>query len=211
VHLGHVGRRRGAAGADRPDRLVGDDQLGIAAQLGKRTGELAGDSLDRFARLALASVSPTQTIACRPWASAASPLARISSSLSRWCSRRSEWPTMTSLAPASLSIAAETLPVWAPLTSVWQSWAPMARPPDRATAEGMSVKGGQIATSTPDAARAAAAIGASSAKAARLPFIFQLPATSLRRRFICFPRPVVPSPSKPGGQCQACRGGIALL
>ena len=39
VHLGDVGRRRDLAGADRPDRLVGDDQLALLPVVGQRAGE----------------------------------------------------------------------------------------------------------------------------------------------------------------------------
>jgi hypothetical protein len=44
------------------------------------------------------------------------------------------------------------------------------------------VKGGQSATSTPGVCFAAAPIAETSASAARLPFIFQLPTISLRRK-----------------------------
>jgi hypothetical protein len=54
VHLGDVGGGGGVAGADRPDRLIGDDDLALAFRaLRKRAGELFGDDLDRPARLAL--------------------------------------------------------------------------------------------------------------------------------------------------------------
>src|SRR3954462_8539824 len=88
---------------------------------------------------------------------------------------------MTSFAPASTSIGAEISPVWAPKAAAWQSWPPTTMPPAGGTVSGMRGKGGQTATSTPGASRAAAAIAESSARAARLPFHFQLPATSLRR------------------------------
>jgi hypothetical protein len=63
----------------------------------------------------------------------------------------------------------------------------MARPGARRAAGAIRVKGGQMATSTPGFASAAAAIASSSASAASEPFIFQLPATSLRRTFLSFP------------------------
>jgi hypothetical protein len=46
------------------------------------------------------------------------------------------------------------------------------------------VKGGHTATSTPGDFLAAAAIGANSDSWDRLPFIFQLPTTSLRRTLV---------------------------
>src|SRR5690349_12826464 len=58
-------------------------------------------------------------------------------------------------------------------------------PPARVTAGAIKVKGGQTATSTLAALRAASAIPTSSFRADRLPFIFQLPATSLRRTCTC--------------------------
>src|SRR5436190_2004931 len=60
----------------------------------------------------------------------------------------------------------------------------MVSPPERVKAGAIRVKGGQMATSTPPVSRAPWAIGASSDSAAIEPFIFQLPATSLRRRCI---------------------------
>ena len=41
VHLGDVGRRRRQAGADRPDRLVGDHQIGGGRAVRQRAVELA--------------------------------------------------------------------------------------------------------------------------------------------------------------------------
>ena len=64
MHLGDVGRRRDLAGADRPDRLVGDDQLALLPLVGQRAGELARDDRrDARPPARSASLSPTQTIA----------------------------------------------------------------------------------------------------------------------------------------------------
>ena len=85
---------------------------------------------------------------------------------------------MTWLAPASRSCSAAMSPVWAPEASAWQSCPPTAIPLGAASAiAATSVAGGQIRTPTPPAWGASAAISAS---AARVPFIFQLPAASLR-------------------------------
>ena len=54
VHLGDICRRRGQPGADRPDRLVGDDEIGRARRLGNRAAQLPADDGERLARLALA-------------------------------------------------------------------------------------------------------------------------------------------------------------
>jgi peptidyl-prolyl cis-trans isomerase D len=53
MHLCDIARGGGAAGADRPDRLIGNNQLGLGAQLGDRAGELGRDSLDMAPRRAL--------------------------------------------------------------------------------------------------------------------------------------------------------------
>jgi len=53
VHQSDVDRGGDGAGADRPDRLVGQDQLGVAEPFGERAGELAGDHRDMIAGEAL--------------------------------------------------------------------------------------------------------------------------------------------------------------
>ena len=85
---------------------------------------------------------------------------------------------MTAAAPASASISAAMSPVWAPEASGWQSWPPTGKGPPARRAS--SVAGGQIRTSQAGAGCAAARSSSTAAEAAR-PFIFQLPATSLRR------------------------------
>jgi hypothetical protein len=182
VHLGDVGRRRDLAGADRPDRLIGDDELALALAGLRSEPRSCPETTSIWAPAArCSSLSPTQTIACRPWRSAASALARTDSFDSRCSARRSLWPTMTRRAPTSFSMAAETEPVQAPLSLPWQSCAPIGMPPARARAGAISVKGGQMATSTPAWPLAAAAIWLISLSAPSDPFIFQLPTTSLRR------------------------------
>ncbi len=88
---------------------------------------------------------------------------------------------MVKRAPASATMPAETQPVCAPLSASCTSSAPIDRLGTRSAAPAISVKGTATATSTPGAASAAAAIASSSASAARDPFIFQFPATNLRR------------------------------
>src|ERR1700736_3938628 len=53
VHLDDVGGRRGQPGADRPDRLIGNDQLVGAGTVRQRAGELRGNNGQRTAGLAL--------------------------------------------------------------------------------------------------------------------------------------------------------------
>ena len=66
-------------GADRPDRLVGDDQSVRGGARGQAALELAVEHLERLAgRATCASVSPMHRIGIRPAASAASALARTS-------------------------------------------------------------------------------------------------------------------------------------
>ena len=108
----------------------------------------------------------------------ASALAFTSASLSHWPCRRSEWPTIENVAPASFAIGAEMQPVCAPLSAAWTSSAPIGKDA-RAAAGAISVAGTAIATSTRGSS--AAPIPSSSARLASDPFIFQFPATSLRR------------------------------
>jgi hypothetical protein len=105
-------RRCGLAGADRPDRLVGDDDAvdALVEQLDRRA-ELAPDDRLGLPASRSASVSPTQTIGTRPCLSAAAAFCATSRSLSPCSARRSEWPTMTWQQPNSASIAAEISPV----------------------------------------------------------------------------------------------------
>ena len=69
----HVGRGRDVAGADRPDRLVGDDQLAFLPVVRQRAGELALDHRRLVAGGAVDSLSPTQTMALRPGAAPPRP------------------------------------------------------------------------------------------------------------------------------------------
>ena len=83
VGLGDVGRGRRQAGADRPDRLVGDHQVGGGRAVRQRAVELAARRRRASRRRrARPRVSPTQTIAVRPARQAACALARTSASVS---------------------------------------------------------------------------------------------------------------------------------
>ncbi len=98
-------------------------------------------------------------------------------------------------------------PVCAPLIPAWQSWPPTASPPAPAAASATRVKGGQISTSIDEALAAADAIGSNSAKAALVPFIFQLPATSFRN---AMPIPSFRSPSRVARPAGIAKQGATL-
>ena len=53
MDLGDVGGRRRQAGADSPDRLIGDDQGSRRRAMGQRAGKLAADDRQRLAGVAL--------------------------------------------------------------------------------------------------------------------------------------------------------------
>ena len=128
VGCGHFRRGRRLAGADRPDRFVGDHQLGRRRSGRHAALELGLEHASVLPASRSASVSPMQTIGSSPARHAASALARTMASVSPQSVRRSEWPTMTWLAPASRSISADISPVWAPLALAWQSCPPTSRP-----------------------------------------------------------------------------------
>ena len=183
VHLGDVVGRRRQAGADRPDRLVGDDQPRGVGAVGQRAGELRRDDVDargrprarRGSRRRRRSRRARRATPPRSW-----PARRRRSRRSRGAARngrRSTW-----LHPASFSISALTQPVKAPDGCGWQSWPPSATPlPASASpTAASSVNGGHTSRSQRcdgrrgplgDRARQRHAVGAQ-------PFIFQLPATS---------------------------------
>ena len=126
MHLGDLGEGRGAAGADRPDRLVGDDE---AARPSRRRGS-SPRAARRRARGSARRRARPRSRRRRRWrggrrARRRRPCAATSASVSPWSARRSEWPTITATAPASASISAEMSPVWAPEGSRWQSWPPI--------------------------------------------------------------------------------------
>ena len=50
-------------GADRPDRLVGDDEVGGGRAVGQRAMQLSPDDIERAAASRSSRVSPTQTMA----------------------------------------------------------------------------------------------------------------------------------------------------
>ena len=133
VHVADVVEGRDLAGADRPDRLIGDREiLGTADRVGSEASSWLETVAIASPRSRTSRLSPTHRMTRRPAASAASALARTSASLSCWASRRSLWPTMVRLAPASRSIAAEMQPVCAPLGAECTSWPPIGRPGRRA-------------------------------------------------------------------------------
>src|SRR5450830_1146755 len=56
MRLGHVGRCRGQSGADRPDRLVREHQIGARTAIGQRAIELAADHRQGLPALALGAL-----------------------------------------------------------------------------------------------------------------------------------------------------------
>ena len=127
VHLGDVSQRRREPGADRPDRLVGDDELAAGRAVGQRARELAADDVERRPASRSASVSPTQTIATSPARQRRRGLARARrrrSPCGRCGARNGRRSRRAPRHP--LSISAEMSPVKAPAGSAWQSWPPIA-------------------------------------------------------------------------------------
>ena len=122
-----VGHRRGvhagrvAARADRPDRLVGDDEPGLrgAARLdpGERPADLPIDHVDRPPGLAIGQLlADAQDRSQARRRAPGRPCAPMSSSVSPASRRRSECPTITHVASPA-SIGAATSPVYAPASS----------------------------------------------------------------------------------------------
>ena len=193
-----------AAGADRPDRLVGDDQVRRDAGPFARTTPRAPSSCALTVLSALpdsrsASSSPTHRMGRRPASAQRRILRPMSSSLSSWSRRRSEWPTMTHVARPSSMARRDLARVGAPASRRGCSG---RRPstPGPASASRTAARdtyGGQI-TRTTDGSSVAAAMEAARAPASRgRPFIFQFPATMtvLTGRII----PVTPGGRRAGG------------
>ena len=149
--LRHVGGGRRQAGADGPDRLIGDHQIGGGHAVRQRAVELAAEHVERLAGLALgAGLADADD---RDEAGAPGGL-RLGAHLGvgflvqgaalGMADDHGAWRR------ASASISAEMSPVKAPDGSAWQSWPPIAiLEPARPSAKVMtSVAGGQIIRST---------------------------------------------------------------
>ena len=120
VHLRRVVGGGVPAGADGPDRLVGEHQPRPVARRApcRAAARAGGGSPARCGRPRARRASrPRRPAACSPALSAATVFRATCSSVSpnRW--RRSEWPTRTTRAPASCTIGMEISPVNAPLGS----------------------------------------------------------------------------------------------
>ena len=117
MDLGDVGEGRRTAGADRPDRLIGDREVGRRRARRQRARKLARHHVERLA----AHRARPASRRCRGWRRARRArgfaLARTTASLSPCSARRSEWPRMTKRQPASCSIGALISPVCAPLSA----------------------------------------------------------------------------------------------
>ena len=118
-----------AAGADRPDRFVGD-HAASAIVVGRTPANAAATWPRPWRRCSPASrssrVSPTQRIGVMPAPRTARSFLATISSVSPNSSRRSEWPTITYFTLSFASIGALTSPVNAPSVSQWQFCAPSA-------------------------------------------------------------------------------------
>ncbi len=109
--LRHLGRR-GAAGADRPDRLVGEHEA-VGLRLEHRRPGGGARPRSRPPRAPPASRRRTRSRRARRRARRARARATVSSVSPKYC-RRSEWPTSEPATPSSSSIGAEISPVYAP-------------------------------------------------------------------------------------------------
>ena len=149
MHVAHVGRGRRQSGTDRPDRLIGnDDVLGI---IGQRAGKLGTDDLLRLSGIAVgARLADTDD-----GEKAGTPRReRFGADL-----RIGLMMIMPALGMAdddggrlcaSASISAAMSPVCAPDGSAWQSCPPMPTrlPRARAAKSAISRNGGQTRMST---------------------------------------------------------------
>ena len=96
VHLRDVGGGRRQARADRPDRLVGDDEpLRRRALGGSEPRNCALTTAHRLAGLALGAGFADADDGGQARPQRRLRLGRTTASVSPWPARRSEWPTMT--------------------------------------------------------------------------------------------------------------------
>ncbi len=124
--LDEVGLRRRAPLADRPDRLVGDDDpLDRALRRSSTTpptpaaqGFCRSSGAELLMRVADADERE------QAMSTAAAVFSATASSVSLKNSRRSLWPSSTMVAPTSLTIAAEISPVQAPSSAQCMFCAP---------------------------------------------------------------------------------------
>ena len=114
------GRRLGRA--DRPDRLVGDDERAVG-RAGEGVAQLRDRARGGFGGSTRSS-SPMHSTGRRPLRSAAAVFARTTSSVSPNSRRRSAWPISTTPTPTSASSAGLTSPVNGPESSAAASCAP---------------------------------------------------------------------------------------
>ena len=187
MHLGDLVGRRRAAGADRPDRLVGDDERRRASRR-RGSSRRAGGRRRRGPRRPRARPASRRRRRWRAGRRATPPsaLARTSASVSPWSVRRSEWPTITAagagvgehLGRDVAGVGAGGLARGSPGRRPRSRDPPTPRRGERDQRRGRADQqvdvAGEVARAVDDAPSAPRPKRAS-------PFIFQLPATSGRR------------------------------
>ena len=184
-----LGAGRDLAGADRPDRLIGDGQAGRAARAEPEAKHRAAPARPRrhVPASRTARLSPTHRMTRGRAAKRGFGLGfdfRIAFALGvarslngrRWSGRR----------PHRRSICAETQPVCAPFSAKWTSWPPIAKAGNRAHRPlDQDRRHAQARRRPPDSSREASAIAGSRPSRTDRPCIFQLPATSFFNAIRC--------------------------
>src|SRR5438876_602757 len=121
---------------------------------------------------------------CSPAARAVFAFLLSRASVSPSPCRRSLWPMITYVQPESSSICGDTSPVKAPSFSKWQFWAPSATGEPLSASATVSSQGNgghRTTVAAVPAGRRFITSATSAIAPARAVFIFQLPATILRR------------------------------
>jgi len=126
MRLGDVGKRRRQSGADRPDRLISEDDPGQARRGRHRSVELAGENIELRPASRSARVSPIQTMAVRPARSAARPERATCASVSAWSVRRSELTDDNEGRAGILQHSCGNVARMGTESFSWQVWPPMA-------------------------------------------------------------------------------------
>ena len=186
MRLGDVVDGRRQSGADRPDRLIGDDHRSscVAAAAPSRRSGATGLRASRRFRARRASRRCRRSRSARP-AMPPRPWPARSASVSPWSVRRSEWPTITMRGAGILQHLGRNV---AGMRARFLPVAILAAALDRRARQDFVTR----ATAAWPARKCSASVSASrppmkpwpiassSSSDALVPFIFQLPATSGR-------------------------------